>query len=183
MLLIGQKLTQVWRIKSVLRIYSFPLNLLSCVQKALKSIQTKFHWVRMKHNYFIEESNICPTIILNRIIGITNSVKRFQNSIDVTMTWYQNSIRDSNLFLNKACRNLNFMATVYKFNKDVGRNDFSIQFRKIIICYKRIGYNMNVMQQTACLLVNPITVNNFADLYNFNCTPVGRASDFMMAPA
>ena len=72
---------------------------------------------------------------------------------------------------------------VYKFNKDVGRNGFSIQFRKIIICYKRIGYNMNVMQQTACLLVNPITVNNFADLYNFNCTPVGRASDFMMAPA
>ena len=30
-------------------------------------------------------------------------------------------------------------------------------------------------------LVNPITVNNFADL--FNCTPVGRASDLMMAPA
>ena len=40
---------------------------------------------------------------------------------------------------------------------------------------------MNVMRQTACLVVNPITVNNFADL--FNCTPVGRASDLMMAPA
>ena len=37
------------------------------------------------------------------------------------------------------------------------------------------------MRQTACLVVNPITVNNFADL--FNCTPVGRASDLMMAPA
>ena len=39
---------------------------------------------------------------------------------------------------------------VYKFKKIVGRNDFSDQFRKIIIRY---------------------TVNNFADL--FNCTPVG----------
>ena len=40
---------------------------------------------------------------------------------------------------------------------------------------------MNVMRQTACLVVNPIMVNNFADL--FNCTPVGRASDLMMALA
>ena len=70
---------------------------------------------------------------------------------------------------------------VYKFKKIVGQNDFSDQFRKIIIRYKRIGYNMNVTRQTACLVVNPITVNNFADL--FNCTPVGRASDLMMAPA
>ena len=70
---------------------------------------------------------------------------------------------------------------VYKFKKIVGRNDFSDQFRKIIIRYKRIGYNMNVMRQTACLVVNPVMVNNFADI--FKCTPVGRASDLMMAPA
>ena len=41
-----------------------------------------------------------------------------------------------------------------------------------------IGYNINVLQQTACLVVNPITVGNFAFL--FNCTPVGPTSDFMM---
>ena len=46
--------------------------------------------------------------------------------------------------------------------------------------YKRIGYNINIMRQSACLVFNPITVNNFASL--FNCTPVGRASDSMMAP-
>ena len=34
----------------------------------------------------------------NKVIGITHSVKRFQNYIDATMTWYQNLIRDSNLF-------------------------------------------------------------------------------------
>ena len=36
------------------------------------------------------------------------------------------------------------------------------------------------IRQSACLVFNPITVNNFASL--FNCTPVGRASDSMMAP-
>ena len=68
---------------------------------------------------------------------------------------------------------------VYKFQKIVGRADFSDQFRKIIVRYKRIGYNINIMRQSACLVFNPITVNNFASL--FNCTPVGRASDSMMA--
>ena len=69
---------------------------------------------------------------------------------------------------------------VYKFKKIVGQPDFSYRFRKRIIRYKRIGYNMNVMRQTACLVVN-LRLKNFADL--FNCTPVGRASDLMMAPA
>ena len=58
--------------------------------------------------------------------------------------------------------------------------DFSDQFRKIIVRYKRIGYNINIMRQSACLVFNLITVNNFASL--FYCTPVGRASDSMMAP-
>ena len=54
---------------------------------------------------------------------------------------------------------------MYTFKKIVGRNDFSNQFRKIIIRYKSNGYNMNVMRQTACLVVNLITVNNVADLF------------------
>ena len=57
---------------------------------------------------------------------------------------------------------------------------FSFQFRKIITCYRRIGYNLNVMRQSACLVFNPIMVDNYAAF--FNCTPVGRASDSMMAP-
>ena len=69
---------------------------------------------------------------------------------------------------------------IYKFKKFVDRADFSDQFRKIIVRYKRIGYNINIMRQSACLVFNSITVNNFASL--FNCTPVSRASDSMMAP-
>ena len=69
---------------------------------------------------------------------------------------------------------------VYKLKRIVGSNNFSAQFIKIISHYKKIGYNINVLQQTACLVVNPITVGNFAFL--FNCTPVGRTSDSMMVP-
>ena len=65
---------------------------------------------------------------------------------------------------------------VYKFRKIIGKNDFPYHFKKIIVHYKRIGsYNINVMRQTACLVVNPVKVNSFA--YLFNCTMVGRASD------
>ena len=67
---------------------------------------------------------------------------------------------------------------VYKFKKIRGMTDISDQFRKIIMRYKRIGYNLNVMRQAACLVINPITVVGVAAL--FNCTPVDRASDSMM---
>ena len=46
--------------------------------------------------------------------------------------------------------------------------------------YKKIGYNINVLQQTACMVVNQITVGNFAFL--FNCKPMGRALDSMTVP-
>ena len=58
---------------------------------------------------------------------------------------------------------------VYKFRKIYACNDFSTQFCKIILRYKKIWYNINVIRQTACMVANPITVNNFASL--FNCTP------------
>ena len=69
---------------------------------------------------------------------------------------------------------------VYKLKKMVGSKNFSVQFIKIVSHYKKIGYNINVLQQTACLVANPITVRNFTFL--FNCTPVGRTSDSMMVP-
>ena len=60
---------------------------------------------------------------------------------------------------------------VYKFKKLI---------RKIITRYRRICYNLSVMRQSACLVFNPIMVDNYAAF--FNCTPVGQASDSMMAP-
>ena len=53
---------------------------------------------------------------------------------------------------------------VYKLKKIVGSNNSSAQFIKIIFHYKKIGYSINVLQQTACLVVNPIMIGNFAFL-------------------
>ena len=61
---------------------------------------------------------------------------------------------------------------VYKLEKIVGSNNFSAQFIKIISHYKKIGYTISVLRQTACLLVNPIRVGNFAFL--FSCTSVDQ---------
>ena len=52
---------------------------------------------------------------------------------------------------------------------------FLIIIKKIIVRFGKIDYNIDVLRQTACLVVNPIKVNNFA--YLFDCTTVGQASD------
>ena len=64
---------------------------------------------------------------------------------------------------------------MYKFRKIIGKNEFSYHFKKVIVRYKKIGYNIHVLRQTACFVVNPIKVNSFA--YLFNSKTVGRASD------
>ena len=54
---------------------------------------------------------------------------------------------------------------VNKFKKIRDMTDFfSDQLRKIIMRYKRIGYNLNVMRQSACLVINPISVDGYAAL-------------------
>ena len=67
-----------------------------------------------------------------------------------------------------------YVDLVYKLKKIVGSHNFSAQFIKIKSHYKRVGYTIYVLQQTACMVVNPIMVGNFAFL--FNCMPVGRTS-------
>ena len=67
--------------------------------------------------------------------------------------------------------NLNVLSTC----KITDKNDFPYHFEKIIVRYKKICYNIDVLRQTACLVVNPIKVNIFA--YLFICTTVGRTSD------
>ena len=69
---------------------------------------------------------------------------------------------------------------VYGLKKIVGSGNFSAQFIKIISHYKRIGYGIDVLQQTACLVVGPVTVGGFAFLFSW--APVGRASGSVMVP-
>ena len=68
---------------------------------------------------------------------------------------------------------------VYKFKRTVGKHNFSDQFKKIIKRYIKVGYNLDVMRQSACLILNQITVYSYGFL--FNCSTVGQDSDSMTA--
>ena len=68
---------------------------------------------------------------------------------------------------------------VYKFKRIVGKPNFSDQFKKIVKRYIRVSYKLDIMRQSACLVLNPITVYSYGFL--LNCTTVGQASDSMTA--
>ena len=68
---------------------------------------------------------------------------------------------------------------VYRFRKIVSKSNFSERFRKLINRYKRIGYSLDIMRQTACLVVNPVIIDGYAS--HFNCTTAVRPSDSMTA--
>ena len=61
---------------------------------------------------------------------------------------------------------------LYRFRKTCGKTYFLEQFRKLINSYKRIGYSLDIMRQTACLVINTIIVNGYGLL--FNCTTAVR---------
>ena len=48
---------------------------------------------------------------------------------------------------------------VYRFRKIMGKSNFSEQFRKLFNRYKRIGYSLDIMRHTACLVINPSIVD------------------------
>ena len=66
---------------------------------------------------------------------------------------------------------------VYKFKRIVGKPNFGDQFEKIVKRYIRVGYNFDIMRQSACLVLNPVYGYGFL----FNCTTVGQPSYSMMA--
>ena len=59
---------------------------------------------------------------------------------------------------------------VYKFKKLIGNPNFSDLFKRIVNRFKRAGYTLDNMRQTACLVFNPIMVEGYAAL--FSCTAV-----------
>ena len=68
---------------------------------------------------------------------------------------------------------------VYNFKKIIGNPNFSNLLKRIVNRFKRAGYSLDIMRQTACLVFNPILVEGYAAL--FSCTAVVQASDSMTA--
>ena len=70
---------------------------------------------------------------------------------------------------------------VYKFKRIVGKPGFGDRFRGIVKRYTRVGYGLDVVRQSACLVLDPITVCGYGFL--FGCRMVGRALGSVMALA
>ena len=117
--------------------------------------------------------------LLGRAIVILNFVRRFRNFI-ADSALLEKYIVSLKTLLQRGISEPEFYGDlVYRCRKIVGKPNFSEQFRKLINRYKRIGYSLDIMRQTACLVVNPIIVDGYASL--FNCTTAVRASDSMTA--
>ena len=57
---------------------------------------------------------------------------------------------------------------VYKFKKIIGNPNFSDLFERIVNCFRKTGYPLDMMRETACLVFYPIIVDGYAAL--FSCT-------------
>ena len=68
---------------------------------------------------------------------------------------------------------------VYKFKKIIGNPNFSYLLKCIVNRFKRAGYSLDIMRQTACLVFNAMMVEGYSAL--FSCTAVVQASDTMTA--
>ena len=94
-------------------------------------------------------------VLVNRLGGLSlprKSVVRLTDRPDMTLDVYRGR-----------------KTTIQQYNNN------PYHFKRIVFRYKNTGYNINVLRQTACLVVDPIKVDNFA--YLFDCTTIGRASD------
>ena len=125
--------------------------------------------------------NKCLTAkLLQGAISIINCERLSPNVIADTMNWFSKFIVGLKTLLHQGLSEPEFYGDlVYELKKKMKIGlIFLISSEKL--SYVTNGYNINIMRQSVCLVFNPFTVNNFASL--FNCTPVGRASDSVMAP-
>ena len=129
---------------------------------------------------YVADFNTCNKLLAQKLLKQGNRYHKLRKTFSKLYRRYNDSISKFQVGLKSLLRQglsePDFYGNlVYKLKKIIGSNSFSAQFIKIISHFKTIDFNINVLQQTAFLVVNPITVGNFAFLSN--CTLVGRTSD------
>ena len=127
----------------------------------------------------VDDFNTCNKVLTAKLLRQRYRYHKLRKAFSNFYRWHFDIVSKYNvgwktLFLQGLSEPEFYGDLVYKFRKIIGKNDFPYHFKKIIVRYKKIGYNINVMRQTACLVVNPIKVTSFA--YLFNCTTVGQTS-------
>ena len=122
---------------------------------------------RSAKRFLIVTGKIKCTLIFEALFeGPLNQIKKFFSFMNFLISKFNVGLKS---LLQQGLSETEFYGDlVYKFKNIRGMTDFSDLFRKIIMRYKRIGYNLNVMRQSACSVINPIAVDGYATL--FNCT-------------
>ena len=76
--------------------------------------------------------------------------KFYRRHFDIVSKYYVGLIR---LLLAGLSEPEFYRDLVYKFRKIIGKNDFPYHFKKKIVRYKKMGYNINVLRQTHAWLL------------------------------
>ena len=116
------------------------------------------------------------------VIGAFNTTFRYLDDIlninNVYFDKMASQIYPSELQLNKA-NTSDTEAAFLDLNLSISNDIVSTKIYDKRDDFVRVGYNLDIMRQSACLVLNPITVYSYGFL--FNCTTVGQASDSMTA--
>ena len=98
-------------------------------------------------------------VYLSKAIGIINSPKHFPHFYRrhfELIEKYHVSLKK--LMQQGICNPEFYGDLVYKFKKIIGNPDFSNFFKRIVNRFKRAGYSLDIIRQTACLVFNQIMV-------------------------
>ena len=69
--------------------------------------------------------------------------------------------------------------SVYTFKESIGNPNFSDLLKRIVNRFRRAGYTLYIMRQSACLVFNPIMIKGYAALFSY--TAVVQVSHSMTA--
>ena len=109
-----------------------------------------------------------------------NSVKHFTNVTSDILELIENYHVSLKKLLQQGISNPELYGDlVYRFKKNIENPNFSDLFNRIVYGFKRAGYILDIMRQTACIDFNPIMVEGYAAL--FSCTAVVQPSHSMTA--
>ena len=75
------------------------------------------------------------------------------NSLDPYQVWTECQAGLKTLLQRGISEPIFYGDLVYKFKRIVGKPNFSDQFKKIVKRYIWVGYNLDIMRQSACLVV------------------------------
>ena len=115
---------------------------------------------------------------LSKAIGIINSAfsKFYRRYFELIEKYH---VSPKKLMQQGICNTEFYGDLVYKLKKTIGNPNFSNRLKRKVNRFKRAGYSLDIMRQTACLVFNLIMVEGYAA--HFSCTAVVQASDSMTA--